>query len=155
MARLIRSTEKVQIDSNLFKYLKYGEQIKQINNYNGYFVTDTGRIFSGKYMIEYKTLKGEKYYCVLWKELKPRIINGYLAINITNNEGVRKTEYIHYLVYETFNQWVDRRVLKIVHLDKDKLNNNIDNLKVVLRKKDDYNEHRKYVYRTKMQNILK
>ena len=154
MAKLIRSNEEVQIDSNLMKYIKYGELIKPIPNYPNYFVTNTGRVFSGKYKIEYNTLRGENYRAVIWKELKTRLINGYPAVNITNNYGERKTEYVHYLVYQTFEQWVDKRALKIVHLDKDKLNNHIDNLKVVLRKKDDYHEHRSYAYRQKMRDVL-
>lgn len=53
MARLVRNNEKVQIDANLEKYLKYGEIVKPVPNCNGYFVTNTGRVFSGKYKIEY------------------------------------------------------------------------------------------------------
>lgn len=154
MAKLIRNKEIVQIDSNLMKYLRYGEEVRPIPNYNNYFATSLGRIFSGKYKIEYNTLQGEKYYCVVWKELKPRLTNGYLSVNITNNEGIRKREYVHYLIYETFESWVDRTVLKIVHRDKDKLNNKINNLAVALRKKNDYQAHRSYVYRAKMQEIL-
>ena len=154
MARLIRNNEQVEIDSNLQKYLSYGEIVKPIPEYNNYFVTNTGRVFSGKYKIEYETLRGDRYYSIIWKELKQRTINGYLAVNITNNEGIRKTEYIHYLVYKTFNGWVDKSVLKIIHRDKDKLNNRIGNLAVVLRKKDDYQAHKSYAYRVKMQKIL-
>ena len=154
IAKIIRNKEKVQSDSNLEKYLRYGEIVKTVHNCNGYFVTNTGRVFSGKYKIEYDTLQGDKYYCVVWKELRPRLTNGYLSVNITNDEGVRKREYIHYLVYEAFEGWVDRTVLKIVHRDHDKLNNNIGNLALVLRKKDDYQAHRSYVYREKMKETL-
>lgn len=155
MARLIRSNEKVEIDDNLIKYLRYGEIVKPIPNYDNYFVTNTGRVFSGKKKIEYKTLKGEKYYCVIWRELKQRVTNGYFTVTITNNHGSRKKEYVHYLVYETFENWVDRTVLKIVHKNHDKLNNNIGNLGLALRKKDDYQAHRNYVYRSKMQETLR
>lgn len=154
MARLIRSNEKVQIDANLKKYLKYGEIVKPVPNHNGYFVTNTGRVFSGKKKIEYNTLRGEKYQCVIWKELRQRLTNGYYSVNITNNEGVRKREYVHYLIYETFEGWIDRTVLKIVHKDHDKLNNNLGNLGVVLRKKTDYQAHRSYAYREIMQSTL-
>ena len=154
MARLIRNNEKVEADSNLEKYLSYGEIIKSIPNYDNYLITNTGRVFSGKYKIEYDTLTGENYYCTIWKELKLRIINGYLAVNITDNEGIRKTEYIHYLVYRTFEGWVDKSVLKIVHKDHDKLNNRVSNLAVTFRKKTDYQAHKNYAYRVKMQKIL-
>ena len=154
MARLIRNNVKVEADSNLEKYLSYGEIIKSIPNYDNYLITNTGRVFSGKYKIEYDTLTGDNYYAVIWKELKPRLIRGYFAVNITDNEGIRKTEYIHYLVYRTFEGWIDKSVLKIVHKDHDKLNNNINNLAVTFRKKDDYQAHKNYAYRVKMQKIL-
>lgn len=154
MAKLIRNKEKVQIDDNLLKYLKYGEIVKPIPNYPNYFSTSLGRIFSGKYKIEYNTLKGEKYYCVVWKELRPRVTNGYLSVNVTDDYGVRKREYIHYLVYEAFEGWIDRSVLKIVHKDHDKLNNNLGNLAVALRKKDDYQAHRSYAYRENLRRNL-
>lgn len=153
MAKLIRNTEKVKIDSNLMKYLKYGEEVKPIPNYDNYFATSFGRVFSAKKKIEYNTLKGDNYYCILWKELKPRVVNGYLAINITNEYNKRKTEYIHYLVYITFNNYLDKSVLKIVHRDKNKLNNNLSNLDITWRKKRDYQAHKNYSYRIKMQKI--
>lgn len=147
MAKLIRNKEKVIIDDNLLKLLGYGEQIKQVRNCSNYFITNTGRVFSGKYKVEYETLLGQNYNCVIWKELRSRITNGYLSINITDDEGIRKREYIHYLVYEAFNNWVDRKVLKIVHIDKDKLNNNLNNLALEFRKKSDYQEQKNYLYR--------
>lgn len=155
MARLIRNTEQVQIDDNLLKYLRYGEIVKPIPQYTNYFAANTGRIFSGKYKIEYDTLQGSKYYVIVWKELKQRVINGYLAINITNDYNQRKTEYIHYLVYIAFNNYLDKSVLKIVHRDKNKLNNNLSNLDITWRKKEDYQAHKIYVYREKMKQIFK
>lgn len=155
MAKLVRNKDKIQIDSNLMKYLRYGEEVKAIPNHNNYFITNTGRVFSGKYKIEYKTIEGQDYYCVVWKELKPRLANGYLSVNITDSQGIRKREYIHHLVFITFSgEFLDKAVLKIVHKDKDKLNNNINNLGLALRKKDDYQAHRSYVYRAKMQETL-
>lgn len=137
MARMIRNTEQVKIDSNLLKYLKYGEDIKHIPSYTNYFATNTGRIFSGKKKIEYETLKGEKYYAVIWKELRPRLVNGYWAVNVMDNEGKKKTEYVHVLIFKTFSsEFLDRNVLKIVHRDGDKLNNNINNLALNFRKKN-------------------
>lgn len=154
MAKLIRNTEEVMIDDNLLKFLKYGEIVKPIPNCRNYFATSFGRIFSGKYKVEYDTLDGEKYYAILWKHLKPRMTNGYLSVNVTNNEGIRKREYIHSLVYEAFEGFIDRTVLKIVHRDHDKLNNNIGNLALVLRKKDDYQAHRGYAYRENLRKTL-
>lgn len=154
MARLIRNTEQVQIDSNLEKYLNYGEIVKPCQGFSNYFVTNFGRVFSAKRKIEYDTLRGDKYQAILWKELKPRFTNGYLSVNVTNNEGIRKREYIHKLVYEAFNNIVDTTVLKIVHIDHNKLNNNVDNLGVTWRRKNDYRSHKNYSYKIKMQQII-
>lgn len=153
MAKLIRNMEQIQIDNNFQKLLYYGEEAQPIPQYPNYFATSHGRVFSAKKKIEYITTTGNKYQAIVWKELKPRLINGYFGINITNEKNERKTEYIHYLVYITFNQYLDKSILKIVHIDHDKLNNNIDNLNVTWRKKNDYRSHKNYVYRVKMQQV--
>lgn len=154
MAKLVRNKEIVQIDSNLLKFLKYGELVKPIPNYPNYFASSYGRIFSGKYKIEYECISKEKYHCIIWKELRPRLTNGYLSVNITNDYGVRKREYVHYLIYETFEGWIDRSVLKIVHRDKCKTNNHISNLAVDFRKKTDYQAHKNYAYRENLRRNL-
>ena len=154
MAKRKLNTDKLNIDENILKLMQYGEQIKPIPNHKNYYVTTFGRVFSNKYLVQYKTLEGQEYYYVVWKELKQRDTNGYLCVNITNNNGDRKREYIHKLVYETFNNFVDTTVLKIVHRDKNKLNNRVGNLAVTWRKKTDYQAHKNYAYRVKMQQIV-
>ena len=154
MAKRKLNTDKLNIDENILKLMQYGEQIKPIPNHKNYYVTTFGRVFSNKYLVQYKTLEGQEYYYVVWKELKQRVTNGYYCVNITNNNGDRKREYIHKLVYETFNNFVDTTVLKIVHRDKNKLNNRVGNLAVTWRKKTDYQAHKNYAYRVKMQQIV-
>ena len=123
MAKRKLNRDRLEVDENVLKLLKYGEEIKPIRNCNNYYVTTHGRVFSNKYMVQYQTLEGEEYYYVVWKELKQRLTSGYYCVNITDNEGIRRREYIHKLVYETFNNFVDTATLKIVHRDKNKLNN--------------------------------
>ena len=154
MAKRKLNTDKLNIDENILKLMQYGEQIKPIPNHKNYYVTTFGRVFSNKYLVQYKTLEGQEYYYVVWKELKQRVTNGYYCVNITNNNGDRKREYIHKLVYQTFNNIVDTNVLKIVHRDKNKLNNKVGNLAVTWRKKTDYQAHKNYAYRVKMQQIV-
>ena len=154
MAKLIRNTEQIQTDSNLQKLLYYGEKVKPIPQYPNYFASSFGRVFSAKKKIEYTTTTGNKYQAIIWKELKPRLINGYFGINITNEENERKTEYIHHLVYIAFHQYLDKSVLKVVHIDHNKLNNNIDNLGITWRRKNDYRAHKSYIYRANMRQIL-
>lgn len=155
MAKRLRNTDHLEVDSNLEKLLYYGEEAKKVIGCNNYFVTNFGRVFSSKYKLEYETLEGEKYHAVIWKELSQRLTNGYYCVNITNNEGIRKREYIHKLEYEAFNGLIDTTVLKIVHRDHNKLNNNIDNLAITWRKKSDYRSHKNYAYKVKMQQILR
>jgi len=154
MAKRKLNTDKLNIDENILKLMQYGEQIKPIPNHKNYYVTTFGRVFSNKYLVQYKTLEGQEYYYVVWKELKQRVTNGYYCVNITNNNGDRKREYIHKLVYETFNNFVDTTVLKIVHRDKNKLNNRVGNLAVTWRKKTDYQAHKNYAYRVRMSQIV-
>ena len=153
MAKRKLNRDRLEVDENVLKLLKYGEEIKPIRNCNNYYVTTHGRVFSNKYMVQYQTLEGEEYYYVVWKELKQRLTSGYYCVNISNNEGVRKREYVHKLVYQTFNNFVDT-TLKIVHRDKNKLNNRVGNLAVTWRKKTDYQAHKNYAYRVKMQQIV-
>ena len=108
MAKRKLNRDRLEVDENVLKLLKYGEEIKPIRNCNNYYVTTHGRVFSNKYMVQYQTLEGEEYYYVVWKELKQRLTSGYYCVNITDNEGIRRREYIHKLVYETFNNFVDR-----------------------------------------------
>lgn len=154
MAKRKLNRDRLEVDENVLKLLKYGEEIKPIRNCNNYYVTTHGRVFSNKYMVQYQTLEGEEYYYVVWKELKQRLTSGYYCVNISNNEGVRKREYVHKLVYQTFNNFVDTTTLKIVHRDKNKLNNRVGNLAVTWRKKTDYQAHKNYAYRVKMQQIV-
>lgn len=154
MAKRKLNRDRLEVDENVLKLLKYGEEIKPIRNCNNYYVTTHGRVFSNKYMVQYQTLEGEEYYYVVWKELKQRLTSGYYCVNITDNEGIRRREYIHKLVYETFNNFVDTSTLKIVHRDKNKLNNRVGNLAVTWRKKTDYQAHKNYAYRVKIQQIV-
>lgn len=154
MAKRKLNTDKLNIDENILKLMVYGEQIKPIPNHKNYYITSFGRVFSNKYKVEYRTLEGEEYYYVTWKELKQRVVNGYYCVNISDDEGVRKRHYVHKIVYETFNNTVDTTVLKIVHRDKNKLNNRVGNLAVTWRKKTDYQAHKNYAYRVRMSQIV-
>ena len=151
MARLIRNIEQIEPDSNLSKFLEYGEEVKPIPCYTNYFATSYGRVFSAKKKVEYKTIADDTYSCVIWKELKQRKIRGYWAVNIMNNENKKETKYVHFLIYISFNNtFFDKNVLKIVHKDHNKLNNRIGNLAVQFRRKRDYSAHKNYFYQAEM-----
>ena len=73
MARRLRNTDHLEVDSNLEKLLYYGEEAKKVIGCNNYFVTSFGRVFSSKYKLEYETLEGEKYHAVICFRWNSRI----------------------------------------------------------------------------------
>ena len=95
MAKRKLNRDRLEVDENILKLMRYGEEIKPIRGCNNYYVTSFGRVFSNKYMVQYKTLEGEEYYYVVWKELKQRVVNGYYCVNITNNEGEKENMFIN------------------------------------------------------------
>ena len=70
--------------------------------------------------------KGQKI-----KPLKKR--NGYMYFNRYMEDGTRKAFYIHRFVWEYFNGDIPKN-MEIDHIDNDKENNSIENLRVVTRK---------------------
>lgn len=92
---------------------------KDIPNYNGiYQASNFGNIKSLKYGKE--------------KLLKPRInTRGYLIVTLYKN-GVSNTRTIHQLICKSFLNYIPKGYeLVINHIDRNKLNNRVDNLEVV------------------------
>ncbi|WP_068596396.1 HNH endonuclease [Vaginella massiliensis] len=79
-----------------------------------------------------------------YKILEGAINNGYKAIWMTKNDGKRTARYVHKMVAETFlpNPTNKRYVL---HLDHDKLNNVVDNLRWA--DEAEWKEHNKDLFR--------
>ena len=93
------------------------EQWKDIKGYEGlYQVSNTGKVFSVRSGREMKQSLHRK---------------GYKQVQLSNN-GDGKRLYVHRLVLEAFKpQSVDQIGLHCDHIDEDKANNHIDNLRWV------------------------
>lgn len=104
--------------------------MRQITNYPKYFVTEEGKIFS--------TFKGS---C---KELKPyKSRDGYLLIRLFKESKQWKMFSLHYLVAESFIGTKPGESYQIDHIDNNKLNNHVSNLRWITQKQNllkKYNE---------------
>ena len=85
--------------------------MKQIPDYDGYFVTKDGQVFSKK---------NNKF-------LKSRDNGEHLSV-ILSSEGIGFTKIVSRLVYETYNGETSRC---IYHVDGDYRNNSLDNLEAI------------------------
>lgn len=121
--------------NNLDKFLYYGEIVKPILDWDNYWVTNLGRVFSSKKKVEYKTLEGNTYSCIVWKELKPFYIGRYKAVTLVSKGKKRKNILTHKLVYEAFNGKYDTKYFKVVYKNGDTENCTLDNLRLDFRNK--------------------
>lgn len=94
---------------------------KSINNYENYKISDDGTIHS-----------------LLNGVLDPVLISGYKSVKLLKN-GKAKRFMIHRLVYETFNNKIIDKNKVIDHIDRNKLNNNIKNLREVSKRENALN----------------
>lgn len=97
--------------------LNENEIIKDIPllEYNNYCITNTGRCFSKRTN----------------KELSKYINGGYYRVHFRDNKHNKNKQYtIHYLVYISFkNDYDDTKIID--HIDGNKLNNNVINLRCI------------------------
>lgn len=159
MAKLIKN-DKDMVDEALIKSLKHGEEVRPVVGYPFYYVTNMGRVFSCKKKINYKMQNGEVYSSIVWLELKQRETsktNKYLSVNLQNEDGKKVREYVHHLVFRAFNNnyLLDFNVIKIIHKNGYKQDNNYINLDVTWRKKSAYKDHRNYAYKVNRLASLK
>jgi len=75
-----------------------------------------------------------------WCKVSFRVNSGYLKCDLTNNKK-KKNVFFHRLIYLFYNPDFDILNPKIIldHIDRDKLNNSIDNLRIATKQENSFN----------------
>ncbi len=101
--------------------------VKEIDGYDDYYITDTGLCFSTK--------KGKINSVPI--HANPR---GYYTLRIKGNNGLWKTRTVHRIVAKAFLDSFSE-VLQVNHIDGDKFNNNISNLEMCTNRENAIHAH--------------
>ena len=122
--------------------MSHGGKMKQIEGFNGYYVTEEGKVYCdlGKGNRD-RNKRVDPY------ELKPRVArNGYLRVYMRNTDTNKRVDkYVHRLVAENFIEKVEGKGI-VNHKDCNRANNDKSNLEWV-----DYRENMEYAI--KMGNL--
>lgn len=102
------------------------KNMKQIKNFEEYYITDTGEVYS--YKNKKRVKKG-------WRKLKPtKNRNGYLYVTLVCGEDKRRVD-VHRLVAEYFCEGYFEGAV-VNHIDADKQNNYYKNLEWITQKEN-------------------
>ena len=107
-----------------------GEKWKTIKGYNRYRVSNKGRVYS---MIKNNMLKPHKHH------------GEYYTVKLVNNKGKRKFLRVHRLVAENFIGAIPENMV-VDHIDRNKINNNLENLRIVTVSINNKNRDCKYIH---------
>ena len=66
-------------------YLFIGEDAVPVTNFDDYYITSFGRVFSSKKRFEHQTLDKIDYGSVVWKELKVFYTHRYKTVTLVQN----------------------------------------------------------------------
>lgn len=96
--------------------------MKEIENFKGYFITESGQIFSNK--------RGKL------KQLKYRVdTSNYFRIQLINDDNKKKTVLVHRLIAKTFIPNPENKP-EVNHINGNKLDNTLSNLEWVTREEN-------------------
>ena len=116
---------------------------REIPSYSGYIINDKGEVIRKAATV----LRNGKIKHVKQRILKQnRNKKGYVSVNLSTGDCT-KTLYVHRLVYSTFNPEQDVSHMEIDHIDTDRQNNNLSNLRAVTSKENKNNPRTKEKYK--------
>jgi len=104
----LKSNEVFEFDKN--------KKWKNIKGFNSYIISDFGDVYSVN----------------INRLIKPYINEeGYHTVNIVNDQGKSKNNYVHILVYDTFVGIKYKKSHHIDHFDRKRNNNELSNLREI------------------------
>ena len=116
----------------------------EIPNYSGYVINSEGIIIRKAATV----LKNGRIKHIKQRKLKTnKNDKGYVSVNLSNG-GCTKKQYVHRLVYEAFHPEEDISHMEIDHLDTDRQNNELTNLRAVTSKENKNNPRTKEKYKS-------
>lgn len=115
----------------------------EIPNYSGYVINSEGIIIRKAATV----LKNGKIRHIKQRKLKTnKNEKGYVSVNLSNG-GCTKKQYVHRLVYSAFHPEEDISNMEVDHLDTDRQNNELTNLRAVSSKENKSNPRTKEKYK--------
>ncbi len=117
---------------------------KAVEGYEGYYeVSNTGRVRSLDRTVVAKKGNEIKLKGVELKPLHNRKVDGYLGVSLTKG-GIQNRRYIHQIVAQSFlGHEIDGFNRVIDHIDGDRENNNMENLRIVSNRENSSTCYRK------------
>jgi hypothetical protein len=134
----MKTTTKKKRGPVTYTALQQGEQMKRIQGYPHYYITNFGRVLSTRPM-------GNTTRPSDLREISLSYGNErYFYANIYNENNYRTSLRVNRLVYQHFNTNNDalKEGYVIDHIDHNKLNNHIDNLRQITPSENTLHYHR-------------